>query len=102
MATSGLTSSFDILFFLVPSGWYGTLRVPISCFYVSEHGILFNDVRSTEDVDSMIPYEDPRYATLKSIKLGREKQHMEFSLKIIVALEMVFDDDNDHVKELPF
>ena len=43
--------------------------------------------------------EDPR---CKIINHREGKQNLEFSLKIIVALEMVFDDDNDHVKELPF
>ena len=46
-------------------------------------------------------YDNPR-CKISIILLGRGKQNLEFSLKIIVALEMVFDDDNDHVKELPF
>ena len=50
----------------------------------------------------LIPYEHPSHFNQNGIHAREGKQNLEFSLKIIVALEMVFHDDNDHVKELPF
>lgn len=84
----------SFLFFLAPSGRHGH-------FARTDQLFLRVHVRFTlHRVLLDMFYEDPR---CKINHIAREgKQNLEFSLKIIVALEMVFDDDNDHVKELPF
>ena len=83
----------SFLFFLAPSGRHGHFAHTDQLF-LRVH-VQFTLHRVLLDMF----YEDPR---CKIINHREGKQNLEFSLKIIVALEMVFDDDNDHVKELPF
>ena len=82
----------SFLFFLAPSGRHGHFARTDQLF-LRVH-VQFTLHRVLLDMF----YEDPKINHIAR----EEKQNLEFSLKIIVALEMVFDDDNDHVKELPF
>ena len=74
------------LFFLAPSGRHGHFSRTDQLFLrVHVQFTLHHVLRD-------IFYEDPRCKSINHI--AREgKQNLEFSLKIIVALEMVFDDD---------